>query len=760
MPQQRAGAIGFEEIATIPRPGSKGLTQVAFSPDDRFVTYLGGDPTTLTRQLYAFDRETGETKQVIKPAAGSGEEETFSKEEQLRRERARIMSTGVTSYAWADKADRLLVPLDGALHVMDGVGSDAPLRRLFDPADERWAEVGSGPLLDPKLSADGKLVCFVWADEVCCCAVPEAADEAAPVRLTFGARGEGKTNGVADYCAQEEMDRYEGFWLSDDGGLLAFEEVDEGHIPLFSIARHGEAPHESEEHRYPFAGAANPKVRLGVVATGGGACGEGPPQPVWFDLSAPFGDDFYLARLDWAADGSMLAQVQSRDQRSLALLRLEPTTGAATPLLTERNEAWVNLHDMLRPLRGGGFLWASESDGWRHLYVHDAAGAAVRRLTRGEWPVEELVRVDEERGHVYIMGGGGEGGGDGDGDGGSVLQRHLYRVGLDGATPPERLTLAAGMHAGLAIAHDASCFVDQYSDAATPTTAVLSSLGAASPPRPISSASDDPRLGPMASVLRPPRFVSFASTDGAATLHASLYEPDAATFGPGPYPTVVSCYGGPHVQFVQDNWSTATADMRAQFLRSQGFLVLKVDGRGSDRRGLAFEAAIQSKLGSLEVDDQVAVVQHAVREGLADPARVGIYGWSYGGYLSAMALAKAPATFRCAVAGAPVTSWDGYDTHYTERYMGGTPQQLPKEYEASAVMPHVAGITGALMLVHGLVDENVHWRHTARLAQAMVDSQKSHELLCFPNERHSPRSLKDRIFMEQRLFAFLQSWLS
>ena len=125
-----------------------------------------------------------------------------------------------------------------------------------------------------------------------------------------------------------------------------------------------------------------------------------------------------------------------------------------------------------------------------------------------------------------------------------------------------------------------------------------------------------------------------------------------------------------------------------------------------------------------------------------------------------MALAKAPATFRCAVAGAPVTSWDGYDTHYTERYMGGTPQQLPKEYEASAVMPHVAGITGALMLVHGLVDENVHWRHTARLAQAMVDSQKSHELLCFPNERHSPRSLKDRIFMEQRLFAFLQSWLS
>merc|ERR1719213_1202392 len=173
------------------------------------------------------------------------------------------------------------------------------------------------------------------------------------------------------------------------------------------------------------------------------------------------------------------------------------------------------------------------------------------------------------------------------------------------------------------------------------------------------------------------------------------------------------------------------------------------------RRGLDFEAPLKHDCGNIEVQDQVAGVRWAVAQGLTDEKRVGIYGWSYGGYLSAMCLARAPDVFRCAVSGAPVTSWDGYDTHYTERYMGGTLEQKPDAYTASSVMAHVDGIQGALLLVHGLVDENVHFRHTARLAQAMVDAQNAHELLTFPNERPSPRSQKDRTFMEQRVFAFL-----
>jgi len=354
--------LTFEEVAAIPRPGAQGPSMVKFSPDDRYVTYLGSvEAASLTRQLYVYDRETGSTSLVIAPREGSGEEKSFSKEEALRRERARIMSTGVTEYSWAKNACRLLVPMDGALFVQDGVaeGSADSLRRLFDP--DAFPEVGTGPLLDAKLSDDGARCFFVWGGEVCACEVGRAADECAPRRLTLGARGEeGRTNGLADYCAQEEMSRYSGYWPSPGGGaLVAFEEVDESHIPPFAIMNAGvDSPHEqNEQHRYPFAGAANPKVRLGVVRAGGAAdAGEAaaPSEaPTWFDLSGPFGADSYLARVQWDCGGSsLLVQVESRDQRSLALLRCDAATGRVSTVLTEQSDTWVNLHDMLAPLRG------------------------------------------------------------------------------------------------------------------------------------------------------------------------------------------------------------------------------------------------------------------------------------------------------------------------------------------------------------------------------------------------------------------------
>jgi dipeptidyl-peptidase-4 len=193
--------------------------------------------------------------------------------------------------------------------------------------------------------------------------------------------------------------------------------------------------------------------------------------------------------------------------------------------------------------------------------------------------------------------------------------------------------------------------------------------------------------------------------------------------------------------------------MRAQHLRSRGFLVAVIDNRGSARRGLAFEGSIGGRLGHLEVQDQVAGVRWLVERGLVDASRVGIYGWSYGGYMALMCLAQAPDVFKAAVAGAPVTHWDGYDTHYTERYMG-MPDDNVDGYEHSSVMHHVAGIRGQVLLVHGLLDENVHFRHTARLVNAMIAARVPYDLLLFPDERHSPRRVADRVYMEERISAF------
>jgi len=253
----------------------------------------------------------------------------------------------------------------------------------------------------------------------------------------------------------------------------------------------------------------------------------------------------------------------------------------------------------------------------------------------------------------------------------------------------------------------------------------------------------------MAAHLPQPELLELPSSDGTETLHAALYRPDPRIHGPGPYPLICAVYGGPHVQRVNRSWSQC-ADMRAQRLRSMGFCVVKCDNRGSSRRGLSFESAISRRLGRLEVLDQVAVVRQLSSRGIADPNRVGIYGWSYGGYLSAMCLCRAPDVFHVAVAGAPVTSWDGYDTHYTERYMG-IPSENPNGYRESAVFDHVPNMKGKLLLVHGLIDENVHFRHTARLVNRLIAAGKDYDLLLFPDERHSPRRLRDRIYMEQRI---------
>jgi dipeptidyl-peptidase-4 len=242
--------------------------------------------------------------------------------------------------------------------------------------------------------------------------------------------------------------------------------------------------------------------------------------------------------------------------------------------------------------------------------------------------------------------------------------------------------------------------------------------------------------------------VTLTSRDGV-TLHGAIFRPPAHC-GPGPYPTIVQVYGGPHVQAVSNSWSLTIA-MRAQYLRSQGYLIFLLDNRGSARRGLAFEGAIKHNMGHVEVDDQVDGVRWLVaQEGLADAERVGIYGWSYGGYMAALSLARAPETFKVAVAGAPVTHLDGYDTHYTERYMG-TPQSNPQGYTASSVISYVDTITGKLMLIHGLIDENVHFRHTARLINALIKARKPYDLFLFPDERHMPRALADRVYMEERI---------
>lgn len=722
-------ALTTLDVARRPLPGAAAPTSLAFSPDGAVLTFLLADADSLEQRLHAVDVATAEVRVLPTPGVVVGEED-LSLEEQLRRERARELATGVTRCAWAADADRLLVPMADGLWVVDGIaaGAPQPARRVVAATDVE------GPILDPRLSADGRLVAFAAGAEV---HVAPVDGDGRPVAVTSGAAGTGRTNGVAEYVAQEEMDRPYGFWLSPDGAHVAFCEVDDTHVPAYRIVHQGDPdPAAHEEHRYPFAGAANARVRVGVVPSDG----SGRDRPRWLDLDATgIGDDRYVARVDWVAPDHVVVQLEDRAQRRLDVVRYDLAGDggevAGRLLWQERSDVWINLHDVLRPLADGALLWASERSGYRHLEVREPDGSLRHVLTAGEWVATDVLGVGPEE--VWFRS-----------TAGSVLERHVWRVRLDGGSPPEQVSRGPGVHGG--VAHPATgAWADVWSAPDAPPRTVLH---AATGAHILHDAADDPRVAELG--LRPPRLLTVTAGDGTE-LHAAVYRPD----GEGPWPLVVWVYGGPHVQQVTRSWGP-TAALRAQLLRQEGFAVAVVDNRGSWDRGLAFEGAISQRLGTVEVDDQVGLVQRLVADGTADAARVGIYGWSYGGYLSALCLARRPDVFRAACAGAPVTSWDGYDTHYTERYLG-TPQENPEGYAGASVLTHVEGLRDRhLLLVHGLVDENVHFRHTARLVQALVEADIDHELLLHPRERHLPRSESERAAMERRILGFFQMALA
>ena len=706
-------SIPIHDVATYPRPGTAIPGSLAFSPDDALITYLYSPGASLVRQLFAFDPESGEQRSVVASPGGGTTEENISLEEALRRERQRQLELGVTQYAWANRANRLLIPLQGSIFVRDGL--DAPLQKIV--------ESGEKPILDAQFSPDGDRVAYVQDAELY--TVPAAGGE--PRQLTQGARGTGKTHGLAEYIAQEEMERRHGFWWSPDSKWIAFTEVDETDIPVYRIVHQGKdvvGAGAQEDHRYPFAGEANARVRLGVVSVEGG-------EPVWMNLGDD--EDIYLARVDWLPDGSLSAQLENREQTELELVRFDPQTGRRSSLLCEANDVWINLHDMFKPLKGdrGGFIWASERSGFFHLYLYDKTGHLVHPLTAGEWMVDRIVGVDEERDQVYFTA-----------TRANPTEGHLYSVSLAGGEP-RQITHEPGFHA-VVTDHAFQRFIDVHHALGKAPTVTLRSLVDGALLRTIYD-KPDPRVAELA--LRPPELITLQNSDGV-TLYGSIYRPPAS-FGSGPHPTIVSVYGGPGAQFVSNSWNL-TVDLRAQYLSRLGFLVFRLDNRPSARRGLAFEGVVKYDMGRIEVKDQVDGVNWLISQGLADPNRVGIYGWSYGGYMAAMCLARAPETFQVAVAGAPATCWGGYDTHYTEHYMG-THQSNPEGYAESSVMHHVEKITGKLMLIHGLIDENVHFRHTARLINALISARKPYDLLLFPDERHMPRKLVDRIYMEERI---------
>lgn len=695
--------LTLDDLVRRPLPGMDAPDRIEFIPGQDAISYLQSADDSLVRSLWRHDLATGERRLLASPVAEAEHEETLSRDEELRRQRQRTVELGVTEYAWAPRAERptLLVPLAGRLFVASG---DVPVREI----------AGISGVQAAKLSPDGRLLAHVIAGDIWVVRL----EGGSPIRLTDDAE-EGVFSGLPEFVAAEELDRPDGLWWSEDAAFLAYARVDERAVPPFVIPRWSADPAEVEVHRYPFAGQQNAEVSLHVVA----ATGEN-AAPVSIEI------DGYLVRVVAPPGGGWLVAVLSRDQRSLRWSAVSQD-GAAHELWVETAEPWLNLDDDTRVLADGRILRTTEATGFRHLELRAGDGGQLRRLTHGEWQVAAVVQVDVTADEVLFVGSR---------DG--VRDQHLYSVSLAGGEPT-RLTDEPGWHDVIA-RDDGRRWADTCSSLEhAPRVTVRDRDGGISIT--IHEPSADADQG-----LAPPELLELTAADGITLLHGAFYRPDPTW---GPPPLVVSVYGGPHSQRVRNAWSL-TVELRPHWLRQRGIGVLIVDNRGTSGRGLAFEAALAGRLGSVEVDDQAAAVRELVRRGDADPERIGLYGWSYGGYMTLMCMAREPTLFKAGVAGAPVVDWDGYDTAYTERYLG-TPATNPDGYREGSILRRAGDLRGNVLIVHGLLDENVHFRHTARLMASLAEAGGSLDLLLLAAERHGPRARTTLTLAERRTLEFL-----
>lgn len=670
----------FRELAETRNYSLGRPTAAKLTPDGATVVFLRAGPRNPVLRLYELDVATGTERELLTPEQilGKGEEK-LSAEEKARRERARVTLKGFTHYGLSQDGTRLLVTLSGKLYVVE--------RKTLHAT----ALPGSG-WIDPRFSPDGRYIAAVKDREL---HLIDLATNTATA-LTSGANDK-ISHGIAEFVAQEEMDRREGYWWSADSQWLAYQETDEHQVETRYITDplHPEA--EPVKFAYPKAGSPNATVRLGIIARAGG-----PTRWVQWDATK----FSYLARVDWSeAAAPLTLLVQNREQTEQQLLKVDPATGQTTALLTEHDSAWLNLDnaaDLPVWLKDGqAFLWTTEQRGAWQVELRDAAGKLLRELTPTDFTYRSLVAVDEASGSILVRG--------------SLDAREVqvWRFPLTGG-PGQPITTGYGIHSA-SVTRSAGRLIHSYElfDGRTGTE-VLST--------------DGKRLAQLRSVAE--TAPSLPTTQLLTT--RSIPSFDAAITRPRHfkstqrYPVILQVYAGPTSKTVNATISSYFSD---QWVADQGYVVVRIDGRGTPWHGRDWERIIKGNFIDTALNDQVEGLKAlAAQFPEIDLSRVGVTGWSFGGYFSAMATIRRPDIFRAGVAGAPVITWENYDTHYTERYLG-LPQAAPEAYRISDVTSYVKELRRPLLLIHGLTDDNVYFQHTVQLADALFMAGKPYELL-------------------------------
>jgi len=638
-------------------------TVLAITPDGS-VIYRRTPPRSFVASIYQLDSRTGKEVLLL---SGDRDTAALSDAEKARRERSRTVQRGIVDLDISRDGNKLFYARGNELAIVDRAAPERPVE---------WSVAGE--IYDPHLSPDGKLVGYVNDGDLWI-----AAPNQPPRRLTK--HPEGIEYGVADFAAMEELDRRRGWWWSPDSKQILFQRNDNRSIDTIYVSdvRHPEK--KPVPFKYPRAGTNNAKVDLGVVAVDGG-------EPTWITWDT---DTYpYLARCSWRETGPATIVVLSREQQDEVAYTLQG--GKLEPLVKEHDDAWVNVPRPESTLYAAGsplwigdkFLWTTERTGDWTLELRDAAGNAKPLAIPG---LRTLLGADDQAAYVTAST--------------DPLRQDVWRVPLDGRAAT-RVTAGDGVYTA-DVAHGVVVVSGLLSKGGRVTFAIRDDKQ-----HDIPSVAEHPSLVPTTQIEK-------VEIDGR-THYASITRPRDFKAGVK-YPVLLKVYGGPHLQMVVDARDSYVMD---QFYADAGFVVVRSDNRGTPDRGRAWERAILKDLITVPMNDQVAVLQAmGKRHPEMDMKRVGVAGWSFGGYFSAMAVLLRPDVFAAAVAGAPVTDWQLYDTAYTERYMR-EPAHNPEGYKSTSALTHAAALSRPLLIIHGITDDNVHFAHTLALIEAMYVAGK------------------------------------
>jgi dipeptidyl-peptidase-4 len=635
-----------------------------------------------------------------------------------------LLKDGIDSYTFSPSEQQILLAANSTPIFRHSFTADY---YLYDVASKKVVKLFDFPIQEPTFSPDGQQLAYAKDNNLFVYNVSTKTT----TQLTSDGRKNAIINGITDWVYEEEFAFVRAFDWSKDSKKLAYIKFDESQVPEFSMSVfQNELYPTTETFKYPKAGEKNSDVSLHVVDI---ASGQSKP----IDLSAY--QDFYIARLQWTAEANTLSvQVLNRHQDNLDLLFINGTTLQTRVALNEKDKAYVDVTDNLTFLPDNSFIWTSEKDGFNHIYLYDSAGKLKNQITKGNWEVTAYYGYDAKTKSIFYQ----------STEQGSI-NRAVYKIGLTGKNK-QCLSTKLGTNAATCSPNFAY-FIETHSSATQPTQYSLHDTKTGKLLKNIEI--NEALQSKLAKYNLGTKEFFVLKTPEGNELNAWILKP--SNFDPTrKYPLLMFQYSGPGSQQVNNDWNSAD-DYWFQSLAQQGYLVACVDGRGTGFKGAAFKKCTQKELGKYEVEDQIAAAKVFGTYPYIDASRIGIWGWSYGGFMASNCILKGADVFKMAVAVAPVTSWRFYDSIYTERYLQ-TPQENPTGYDDNSPINHVNKLKGKFLLIHGSGDDNVHLQNSMQMMEALIQANKQFDSQIYPDKNHGIYGGKTRIQLFTKITNFIK----